>query len=250
MKEEKETAAVEFKQVEKYYQNKEQKVLNGVSGSVPKGSILTLVGPSGSGKSTLLSLCNLLITPDAGQVWINGKEVRSWDVNQLRKYVGLAFQSGTMLPGTVEDNIVHAARLHHFEIDRVEKFMERVHLPTSLLKQNAQELSGGQKQRVALARTLVNPSAILLLDEITSALDISAAREIEQLISDIHERDQKTILWVTHDLDQAKRMGEWTWLLAEGQVVEAADTHSFFHHPKEELTYRFLRGELSGGQRS
>ncbi|WP_100402528.1 ABC transporter ATP-binding protein [Bacillus sp. FJAT-42315] len=237
--------AVTFKQVDKYFQNGTQKVLRQMTAEIPKGVILTLVGPSGSGKSTLLSLCNLMLTPDQGEVFIDGKEVRDWNVNKLRKYVGLAFQTPTMLPGTVEDNLMLAARLHQVELQDSGKRLEYVGLPTSLLTRNAAELSGGQKQRVALARTLVNPTSILLLDEVTSALDVSAAREIEQLIVNIQKQEKKTVLWVTHDLEQAKRVGDVTWLLVDGELVEATDTQTFFQQPKKEITRRFLKGEWS-----
>lgn len=231
----------------KFYENGEGKetVLQQITAKVPAGSIVTLVGPSGSGKSTILSLCNLLITPDRGRVIVEGKEVRDWNVHELRRHVGLAFQMGTMLPGTVKDNLLLAARLHQLETEATERIMQYVGLSEGMLARQADELSGGQKQRVALARTLVNRPSILLLDEVTSALDPAAARGIEELIIKIHNDRQNTILWVTHDLEQAKRVGDFTWLLAEGRLVEQADTASFFSQPKEPFTRRFLKGELS-----
>ncbi|MEW9673091.1 ATP-binding cassette domain-containing protein [Ammoniphilus sp. 3BR4] len=98
--------AIRLKQVYKTFSSGEGPIpiLRNINGEVPAGTIVTLVGPSGSGKSTLLSLCNLLLTPDEGEIWIHGKEVRDWDVPVLRRNVGLAFQSGAMIPGTVLDN--------------------------------------------------------------------------------------------------------------------------------------------------
>lgn len=241
---------IQFKQAGKFQVNGKEKrmVLKNVTAEVPEGAIVTLVGPSGSGKSTLLSLCNLLLTPDEGEVWIQGREVRNWDVNKLRQQAALAFQTAPMIPGTVHDNLLLAARIHGTALSSPEELLRYVGLSKDLLQRSAEEISGGQKQRVALARTLVNESSILMLDEITSALDPSAAREIEELIMKIHKDEHKTILWVTHDLEQARRIGHYTWLLVEGQLIEKADTESFFHQPKEELTRRFLRGELSGGR--
>jgi putative ABC transport system ATP-binding protein len=189
-------------------------------------------------------LCNLLLTPSEGQVFVQGKEVREWQIPELRRTVGMVFQTPTMFAGSVRDNLVLGSQLRGETLDNPEQFLEQVGLPASLLTRDAQELSGGQKQRVALARTLVNDSEILLLDEITSGLDPGAAREIEELIQHIHSQHRKTILWVTHDMDQARRVGEFTWLIVEGEVIEANSTQALFDNPANEITRRFLQGEL------
>ncbi|KMY53747.1 phosphate ABC transporter ATP-binding protein [Bacillus sp. FJAT-27231] len=220
-----------------------RRVLQDITADVPAGSVVTLVGPSGSGKSSLLSLCNLLSTPDEGEIWVQDKEVRTWDIKKLRRHVGLAFQTAPMLPGTVLDNLLSAARLHHFSFEEPERLIQYVGLPENILKRDARDLSGGQKQRIALARTLVNEPAVLLLDEITSALDPIAAREIEELIISIHKEKQNTILWVTHDLEQARRVGDFTWLIVEGQIIEQAATSLFFSCPEKEQTRLFLQRE-------
>ncbi|WP_018130379.1 ABC transporter ATP-binding protein [Effusibacillus pohliae] len=243
-----EDVAVRFQQVNKWFPGKvgNIQILQDISGEVPTGKILTIVGPSGSGKSTLLSLCNLLLTPDGGEVRIHGKEVRKWDIPQLRREVGLVFQMPTMFPGSVLDNLALPARLRREELRRPEEYMESVGLSEELLSRKAEDLSGGQKQRVSIARALVNRPSVLLLDEITSALDPAAAKAIEELILRIRREQGTTILWVTHDLEQARRVGDLTWLLAGGRLVEARDTQSFFEQPEADLTREFLHGELSG----
>lgn len=185
-----------------------------ISGEVPSGAILT-VGSSGSGKSTLLSLCNLLLTPDNGEIRIHGKEVREWNIPELRRKVGMVFQTPTMLSGTVRDNLTVGARLNGFEVKESEQLILRMGLSQEMLLRNAQDLSGGQKQRLSLARTLVNQPSVLLLDEITSALDITSARAVEDLILQINREQKTTVLWVTHDLAQARRVGDLTWLLVD-----------------------------------
>jgi len=109
-----------------------------------------------------------------------------------------------------------------------------------MLQKNVQDLSGGQKQRLALARTLVNRPSILLLDEITSALDPSSVREIEELILSIHKAENTTILWVTHDLEQARRVGTECWLIVNGELVEQGTKDEFFSSPKDDRTKQFL----------
>ncbi|MBA9028095.1 MULTISPECIES: ABC transporter ATP-binding protein [Bacillaceae] len=236
------TTEIEFINVSKTYLNQQEvvNVLKGVSGKVEKGEIVTIIGPSGSGKSTILSLCNLLLTPDEGEVWIQGKDVGDWDIQTLRRQVGIAFQGAPMLTGTVQENLSLPKRLQGKTLENPKKYMEYVGLTEDLLLRQAKELSGGQRQRLSLARTLVNDPAILLLDEVTSALDSLSAHEVEELILRINRERQTTILWVTHDQSQAERVGDQTWLVIEGRIVEAAPTKQFFVKPKQEQTKQFL----------
>jgi putative ABC transport system ATP-binding protein len=235
-------AAVELISIKKSFihQNDLVPVLNGINGKVAAGTILTIIGPSGSGKSTILSLCNLLITPEEGKVLILGKDINKWDVQDLRRMVGIAFQGAPMLQGTVLDNLTLAARLHGKELKDPEKYLEYVGLSAELLSREAKELSGGQRQRLSLARTLINEPAVLLLDEVTSALDSISAQEVEELILRINREQNTTILWVTHNLSQAERVGDQTWLIIDGTLVEAAPTKQFFSEPKEVRTQQFL----------
>lgn len=217
-----------------------------LTATVPHGKITTIVGPSGSGKSTLLSLCNLLLVPDSGQVFVHGREIREWAPDQLRRSVGLVFQNPTMFPGTVSDNLAIAPRLQGLQPNPAEYWLERVGLPTDLKNRTALDLSGGQKQRLSLARTLSNHPRVLLLDEVTSALDPAAAKEIEELVLSIHREQEATILWVTHNLEQAERVSHYTWLMADGHLIENGLTSEFFAASKTEAGRRFLHGELTG----
>jgi putative ABC transport system ATP-binding protein len=225
-------------------------ILRDIQVSAPKGKIITIVGPSGSGKSTLLSLCNLLRTPSSGAVYVFDKEVRAWNIPELRRRVGLVFQTPTIFPGSVADNLSVGHQLRGVKLEHPEVYLESVGLPRDLLTQPADTLSGGQKQRLALARVLCNEPDILLLDEVTSALDIGAAKEVEETILSIHQARKTTILWVTHQLEQARRVGDETWLFIDGRLIEAAPTASFFENPKEDLTRSFLSGELNRGDLS
>jgi putative ABC transport system ATP-binding protein len=215
-------------------------VLDGISGKVPSGTILTIIGPSGAGKSTILSLCNLLITPEEGRISILGKDILQWEVKELRRQVGIAFQSAPMLQGTVLDNLMLPVRLHGMKLEEPEIYLEYVGLSKEILLREAKELSGGQRQRLSLARTLINKPSVLLLDEVTSALDFISAQEVEELILRINQEHHTTILWVTHNLSQAERVGDQTWLIMDGNLIESAPTKQFFSEPQDVRTRHFL----------
>jgi putative ABC transport system ATP-binding protein len=219
-------------------------ILTSITADIPAGSVVALVGPSGAGKSTLLSLCNALDSPTSGHISVLGKDIAEWDVQALRRRVGLVFQTPTMLPGTVEDNLRAAAKIHNEPSYPLDTYLESVSLSSELLKRPAADLSGGQQQRVALARTLVAAPQVLLLDEVTSSLDIAAAQVVEDAILRIHEAKSVTLLWITHDLDQAGRVADIVWLMVDGRVVEQTACEAFFTSPATELGRRFIQGEL------
>lgn len=242
--------ALRFSHVSKYVQaeGRREYILKDISGEVPRGVILTIIGPSGAGKSTLLSLCNLLQSCDEGEIEVEGKEVRQWSVSALRRHVGMVFQTPTMLPGTVYDNIAIGAQLCGQTVEKPEEILRRVGLSPSLLGRKAQELSGGEKQRVALARTLVTKPSILLLDEVTAALDPTSAREVEEWIVSLNREEGLTVVWVTHQLEQARRVGDLTWVIVQGQLVESGPSDALFSRPQQETTRLFLAGQLAGGK--
>ncbi len=248
MSEQNAPVAISFQQVFTSFSIKKERstVLKNITATVPKGDIVALIGPSGSGKSTLLSLCNLLHTADSGEVLVEGVNVLNWNVTELRRKVGLVFQSPTMFPGTVRENLALARRLQGSTLNDPESLLINVGLSPDLLDHDASDLSGGQKQRIALARVLSTEPHALLLDEVTSALDPSAARNVEEWILQIHAKERTTMLWVTHHLEQAQRVSQWTWLMVDGHLIEATETKRFFSSPQSEHGQLFLQGELSG----
>ncbi|MDP4084318.1 MAG: phosphate ABC transporter ATP-binding protein [Bacillota bacterium] len=221
---------------------KGQSILKGVSAKIFEGELITIIGPSGSGKSTFLSLINRMTDPDEGSLQFKEAPYLQMDVLKLRRKIGMVFQLPTMLPGTVRDNLKIGPSLLRKNLNEAEMdtLLEQVALPKSLKDQDARSLSGGQKQRVSLARTLANQPEILLLDEVTASLDPRSTEEIEDLIVELHKTQGKTILWVSHNLKQAKKVGQYTWVIADGKIMEQGKTFEVFEHPKNIATKEFI----------
>ncbi|TCS82484.1 phosphate ABC transporter ATP-binding protein [Tepidibacillus fermentans] len=217
-------------------------ILKGISAKVMDGELITIIGPSGSGKSTFLSLLNRMTDPDSGIIRFKGKNYLEMNVLELRRKIGMVFQVPTMLSGTVRENLLIGPKLFRQTLseEEIDNLLEQVALPKTLKDQDARTLSGGQKQRVSLARTLANKPEILLLDEVTASLDPTSSLEIEGLVQVLHEQQRKTILWVTHNLKQAKRVGQYTWVIANGKIVEQGPTEEVFENPQHEITKEFI----------
>lgn len=200
-----------------------------------------LVGPSGSGKSTLLRCCNRLEAPDAGTVRYRGVDVATLDPLALRRQVGMVFQRPTPFAGTVRDNLQvaepalsdHAATLA----------LERVGLPPEFLDRDARALSGGEAQRVCLARTLVTTPDVVLMDEVTSSVDPNARLALEGLARGLASIDVP-VVWVTHDLEQMRRLADHVLVVVSGRIVHAGVPASLASGAPDEAR-RFLTGEAA-----
>ncbi len=180
-----------------------------------------LIGPSGSGKSSLLRCLNRLEEPAPQTIFLNGDDITALPVTMLRCRVGMVFQQTSMFPGTVADNLAYGPSLRKETLPRARlvELLEQVALDPALLEKRATELSGGQAQRVARARPLAHGPEILLLDEPTSALDPIATHTVEQTLRDLRERLGLTLIWVSHMVEQARRVADRVLLLDAGRVV-------------------------------
>ncbi|MFS0636172.1 phosphate ABC transporter ATP-binding protein [Mesobacillus foraminis] len=234
--------AVHFQHVD--YAVDELPILKNITGSFPEGRITTLVGPSGAGKSTLLKLCNGLISHDSGEIYIKDKEISSYQPVELRRNVGMALQSAPMVSGTVLTNLALPLTLQGKQMPEKEAadLLDDVGLEADYLHRSIRDLSGGQRQKVSIARTLVNRPQILLLDEITSALDRTSQQEIEELILKINRKHGTTMIWITHNLEQALTIGHYTWVMMEGEVIETGES-DLLKSPVNEKVKRFVKGE-------
>jgi putative ABC transport system ATP-binding protein len=192
-------------------------ILADVSCRLPDGSVC-VAGPSGCGKSSLLRLLNRLADPDRGTVRYRGDDVSERDPLELRREVGLVPQLPALLDGTVADNIDYAAGLNGAQPDAA-RLLELAGLDASFAARDAAKLSVGEQQRAMLARALAVEPRVLLLDEPTSALDEAARDAIEATLDDLRRRLGISLVLVTHDLDQARRMSDWVVRLDSGSVA-------------------------------
>lgn len=236
-------AAIQFNKVN--YSAGDTPILKNITGVFRKGKITTLIGPSGSGKTTLFKLCNGLASPDNGEIHFLDKSIKRYDPVTLRRDVGLALQDATMVRGSVRKNLALPLELQRKQLpqDRARELMEVVGLDKELLNRDARELSGGQRQRLSIARTLVNKPAVLLLDEITSSLDPVSKKDVENLIIEMNRTDGTTIVWITHNIEQARHLGDDTWVMMEGKLVESGDS-KLLDNPANDLVKRFVKGEV------
>ncbi|MFC5591807.1 phosphate ABC transporter ATP-binding protein [Sporosarcina soli] len=235
-------AALHFQNVD--YSIDDVPILKGITGSFPKGKITTLVGPSGSGKTTLLKLCNGLISPTSGTIFIHNKPISTYNPVELRRHVGIALQSAPMVKGSVFQNLALPLELQGRQLEEQDalQLLDDVGLDSTFLHRKTDDLSGGQRQKVSIARTLINRSEILLLDEITSALDRNSLHDIEQLIVTMNRQYGTTIIWITHNLEQAISIGDFTWVLMGGKVMETGDSE-LLNSPMNPLVKQFVQGD-------
>ena len=225
---------------------KELTVLNDVTINFCGGCIQMIVGPSGGGKTTLLRLLNKLETPDRGKIFYNETDLTSISSRQLRKEIGMVFQTPALFRGTVLENIIYGPRLFndHVSSEIAVKFLKVVGLAEIDPGRNVDTLSIGQQQRVSFARALANEPKVLLLDEPTSALDPSAAKNLLDLVQKINREFGISIIMVTHVMEHARRIADTVCLLYEGRVTECGPAHLFFDNPKTEIAQKFIIGEL------
>jgi putative ABC transport system ATP-binding protein len=198
--------------------------LHDVDGGIPDGDITALVGPSGSGKSTLLRCCNRLVVPTEGRVLFRGTDVAELDVLELRRQVAMVFQKPTPFPGTGRDNLRVADPT--IDDDRACELLDRVQLGPDFLDRNATLLSGGEAQRLCLARSLAVDPVAVLMDEVTSSVDPPTRRALEELAVSLASGGIP-IVWVTHDLGQARRVASTSLVVVDGRIATGTVAAAF-----------------------
>jgi putative ABC transport system ATP-binding protein len=218
-------------------------VLDGLTLDLPAGRITALVGPSGAGKTSLLRLLDRLDDPTRGTVEFAGRPLAAWPVRELRRRVGFVFQTPTMFPGSVAENLRIARALQPdappLAATELAAALAAAELPADAAEREAARLSGGEQQRVALARALVAGPEALLLDEPTAALDPEVADRLLETIRHLGARGL-TVVMVTHRLSEARETSDHTVMLERGRVVEAGPTARLFTAPAAPRTRAYL----------
>ncbi len=226
----------------------DREVLNIDQLSIPAEKIYTILGPNGSGKSTLLRILALLLVNDAGELEVLGEKV-TWEKRQLlklRRQMSMVTQTSFMFSGSVYYNVSYGLRVRRMGArkvrKRVDEMLEMVGM-SAYRDADARTLSGGERQKVAIARALAVNPRVLFLDEPTSNIDVASAADIEKHIRYINKERGTTIIMVTHNLFQARRLADEVLFLNEGRIIEQGACETIFNQPGDERTAAFLRGE-------
>ena len=235
----------------------EHKALKNVNIEIPEKSITAFIGPSGCGKSTFLKTLNRMndLVPGvkiSGDIRYEGTDIfsKEVDVNQLRKEIGMVFQKPNPFPMSIYDNVAYGPRTHGItnkvQLDEiVENALRGAAIWDEVkdrLKKNALGMSGGQQQRLCIARALAVEPKILLMDEPTSALDPISTSRIEELVMELKEK--YTIVMVTHNMQQAVRVSDYTAFFLLGELVEFGKTDDIFSQPKDQRTEDYITGRF------
>ncbi len=212
--------------------------------AIHTGEILALVGPSGAGKSTLLRLLNFLEMPTSGRIVYQNENVNGNLPIATRRQVTTVFQRPMLLRASVRENVAYGLGLRGQRGDgRIDEMLARVGL-SELANAPAHKLSGGEMQRVALARALVIEPQVLLLDEPTANLDPYNVGLIEEIVREHNRARGTSVVLVTHNVFQAKRLAHRVGLMLSGKIIEVQETHTFFDAPSDPRTAAFVRGEM------
>lgn len=245
---------IETKDLDLYYGNVQ--ALKKINLDVQENTVTALIGPSGCGKSTFLRTINRMndlidSVRIEGKVLFEGKNIYDdYDVIDLRKRIGMVFQKPNPFPMSIYDNVAYGPRIHGVKnkakLDEiVEKSLRGAVLWDEVkdrLKKNGLGLSGGQQQRLCIARTLAVEPEILLMDEPTSALDPISTLKIEELMDSL--KKQYTVIIVTHNMQQAGRISDYTAFFLTGEVIEYGKTEDIFHRPKDKRTEDYITGRF------
>ena len=235
---------LEFINVTKHY--KSQKVLNETNMTLKKGEITVLIGPSGCGKTTCLKLINHLIKPTGGKILLQGKDTADIDPIQLRRQIGYVIQQTGLFPHmTVQENIEIIPSIMKLDkkitTERTIELMKMVGLdPDKFLHRFPSQMSGGQLQRVGVARAFALDPDIILMDEPFSALDPITRGQLQDELVHLQDTVQKTIIFVTHDMDEAIKIADKICIMNKGKILQFDTPENIMKHPKDEFVREFV----------
>jgi osmoprotectant transport system ATP-binding protein len=217
--------AIVFDRVTKTFPRTSKPSVNETSLTVEKGTFVTILGASGSGKTTLLKMVNRIIEPTSGTISVFGKDVRQLPVTELRRSIGYVIQQVGLFPHmTIEQNIATVPNILGWDRDktnqRIQYLMDLVNLPADYRQRYPRQLSGGQQQRVGIARAMAGDPEVLLMDEPFGAIDAITRTKLQDDFLDIQRQLGKTVLFVTHDVDEALKLGDRIVVMNEGSIQQ------------------------------
>ncbi|ABK62562.1 MULTISPECIES: betaine/proline/choline family ABC transporter ATP-binding protein [Clostridium] len=235
---------IELKNVKKTFQNTE--VLKDINLKIEKGELVVLIGPSGCGKTTTLKMLNKLIKPTSGKIYINGEDISKKDSIKLRRNIGYVIQQTGLFPHmTVGDNIGLIPYLEGWEDEKIRnKTIELLNMvgmePKKYIDRYPNELSGGQQQRIGVARAFATNPEIILMDEPFSALDPITRNQLQDELFNIQEKMKKTIVFVTHDMDEALKLADKICIMKDGIVLQYDTPENILKNPSHGFVEEFI----------
>lgn len=241
------STAIKFQNITKTYENKT--IIDNLNLSIEEGEFITMIGSSGGGKTTTLKMVNGLVTPEEGEVLIHGEDIKTKDQDQLRRNIGYAIQGSVLFPHmSVEKNIAYVPELLNKKDKKrtkqaVDKWMKIVGLDEELKERYPSELSGGQQQRVGIARALAASPDILLMDEPFGAVDEITRAQLQKEIKKIHKQTNITILFVTHDISEALKLGTKVLVMDQGKVHQYATPQELLQNPATDFVKKLVDKE-------
>jgi osmoprotectant transport system ATP-binding protein len=238
-------AAIEFREVTKRYEGRETPAVRDLTLSVPAGDICVLIGPSGSGKTTAMKMVNRLISISSGDITLGGQSVRSLDLTELRRGIGYVFQQIGLFPHmSVADNIGTVPRLLGWPKERIRnrvgELLELVGLEQSDAKRYPGQFSGGQRQRIGVARAMAADPPVMLMDEPFGAIDPITRERLTNDFLRLHAEVRKTVIFVTHDIDEAIKVGHRIAILKQGALVQYGTPDEILAEPADDFVADFV----------
>jgi osmoprotectant transport system ATP-binding protein len=236
---------ITMKNVTKRFDGTGAAAVDDLSLDIPDGITVALVGPSGCGKTTTMRMINRLIEPTSGTITVGGSDVRGTDAVELRRHIGYVIQQVGLFPHmTIAQNIASVPRLLGWDAARVRarnsELMQLVGLEQSMLERYPRQLSGGQRQRVGVARALAADPPVLLMDEPFGAIDPIARTRLQNEFRQILKRVKKTVVMVTHDIDEAVRLGDRIAIMRDGRIVQYDTPETILSRPTDGFVENFV----------
>lgn len=234
---------IKVENVSKYYGK--LPAVSQISFQAQDREILVLLGTSGCGKTTTLKMINRLIEPTKGEIYINGENIKARKAEELRMNIGFVMQHAGLFPHyTIAENIAIVPQLLKWDKKKIQHrtqdLLEKLHLSHDVLSRFPNELSGGQQQRVGIARALITDTPVLLMDEPFGALDTITKTDIHAEFKSLEEIKNKTIILVTHDVQEAFDLGHKICLMDKGKIIQSATPKEILYHPKNEFVKNFF----------